>query len=152
MKPPKGAAQSPAPPRGPAHTGSPVPRLLSKLWSFLFHWVNKAHLESQTCPPLPPHPPRARPDSWLRAARLESPCSNSKGPLCMADSTMEHCVSEGLATAGPTCLESGHSVCWRDEGRAAHTASHPRKCHFRLMISAYSTTVVKLCTHQGPFP
>ena len=63
MKPPKGAAQSLAPPRGPAHAGSPVPRLLSKLWSFLFHWVNKAHLESQTCPP--PPPPTAPPGPGL---------------------------------------------------------------------------------------
>ena len=64
----------------------------------------------------------------------------------MANSTAEHSVSEGLAATGPTCLESVHSVCWRDEGSTAHTTSHHHKCHFGLMITRYSGTVVRLHT------
>lgn len=40
--------------------------------------------------------------------------------------------------------ESGHSVCQRDEGRAHTPPSHHCKCHLGLMITTYSTTVVKL--------
>lgn len=68
------------------------------------------------------------------------------GPLCTANSTAEHSVSKGLAATGPTCLESVHSVCWRDEGSTAHTTSHHHKCPFGLMITRYSGTVVRLHT------